>query len=106
MATWLFRPPTVDEGPAGGGPLFNRYELARGITVLETAGVYSSLRFPTQDEIAAATNAYLGGHEYVVSDAIKTALIAANIGVTAGNFTGYVQSGYGYGRYGDGPYGG
>lgn len=87
MATWTFRPPTVEEGPAGLDPLFHRVKITRGVTVLETAGVYSSLRFPTQDELAAATNAYQGGHEYVVDDATKAALIAGGVGVTEANFT-------------------
>lgn len=88
MATWLFRPPTVDEGPASwNDPLFLRVKLARGITVLETDGVYSAVRFPAQDEIAAADAAYLGGHEYTVTDAVKAALIAAGVGVSESNFT-------------------
>lgn len=85
--SWLFRTPVVAEGPAGLDPLFHRVKLNRGITILETAGVYSSLRFPTQDELAAATTAYLGGHEFVVDDATKAALIAGGVGVTESNFT-------------------
>lgn len=85
---WTFRTPSVDEGPASwSNPLFYRIKLARGITILETAGVYRSLRFPTQDEIAAATTTYMGGHEYTVSDAIKAALIAGGVSVTDANFT-------------------
>jgi hypothetical protein len=88
MATWTFRPPTVNEGPASwDDPLFLRVKLARGITVLDTSGSYRAVRFPTQDEIAAATNAYMGGHEYVVTDATKAALIAGGVGVTTSNFT-------------------
>lgn len=88
MATYTFRPPTVDEGPASWeDPLFLRVKLARGITILETAGAYTAVRFPTQDEIAAATTAYMGGHEYAVDDATKAALIAAGVGVSDSNFT-------------------
>lgn len=88
MADWTFRTPVVEEGPASWEDrLFLRVKLTRGITVLETAGVYSAVRFPTQDEIAAATNTYMGGHEYVVDDATKAALIAAGVGVTEANFT-------------------
>lgn len=106
MATYLFRTPTVEEGPAGLDPLFHRVKLTRGVTVLNNSGTYRAVRWPTQDEIAAATFAYLGGHEYVVDDATRTALLAAGIGITTSNFDGYVQGGYGYGRYGSGPYGG
>lgn len=88
MASWTFRTPTVDEGPATWtDPLFLRVKLTRGITVLNNGGTYTAVRFPTQDEIAAATVAYQGGHEYVVDDATKAALIAAGIGVTEANFT-------------------
>lgn len=88
MAAWTFRTPSVDEGPASWSDrLFVRVKLARGITILETSGAYRAVRYPTQDEIAAATTAYQGGHEYVVDDARKAALIAAGVGVTEANFT-------------------
>lgn len=88
MADWTFRTPVIDEGPASWGDrLFIRVKLARGITILDRSGAYTAVRYPTQDEIAAATTAYMGGHEYVVSDATKAALIAAGVGVSASNFT-------------------
>lgn len=107
MATWLFRTPSVDEGPASWGDrLFIRVKIARGITVLEgPPGTYRAVRFPTQDEMNAAFFTYMGGHEYVVDDATKAALKAAGIGVTDANF-GYPPAGYGYGGYGQGAYGG
>ncbi|MFD3531988.1 hypothetical protein [Streptomyces sp. NPDC058664] len=85
---WTFRPPTIDEGPASwDNRLFVRVKITRGITVLDNGGVYTTRRYPTQDEIAAATVAYQGGHEYEVDDATKAALIAADIGVSEANFT-------------------
>lgn len=87
MSTWTFRTPTVEEGPAGLDPLFHRVKLTRGVTVLLNGAVYTTVRWPTQDELAAATFYYLGGHEYVVDDATKAALIAGGIGVTGSNFT-------------------
>ena len=88
MADWLFRTPVVDEGPAvPGAPLLRFYKQARGITVLEHTGAYTAVRYPTQDEIAAATTTYMGGHEHVVDDATKAALIAGGVGVTEANFT-------------------
>ena len=82
-----FFPPTVDEGPAGYG-LFARYTLSRGVSVLKTSGVYATKRYPTQDEISAATEYYAGGHEYEVTSSQKTALINAGIGITESNFEG------------------
>lgn len=88
MSTWLFRPPTVDEGPAvPGSALMRFFKITQGITILDNGGVYSRVRFPIVDETTAATNAYMGGHEYVVDDATKAALIAGGVGVTDANFT-------------------
>jgi hypothetical protein len=88
MTAWTFKTPTVEEGPASWDDrLFLRVKLTRGITVLDNGGTYTAVRFPTQDEIADATTAYQGGHEYTVDDATKAALIAAGIGVTDANFT-------------------
>lgn len=96
----------MDEGPASwDSRLFLRYKLARGITILQTAGAYTAVRYPSQDEIAAATAAYLGGHEYTVDDTTKAALIAAGLGITETNFSQAVAA-YGSGAYGEGPYGG
>jgi len=82
-----FFPPTVEEGPAGSG-LFYRYTHLRGVSVLKTSGVYATKRYPTQDEITAATEYYAGGHEYEVTSAQKSAIIAAGIGITESNFEG------------------
>jgi hypothetical protein len=82
-----FFPPTVEEGPAGYG-LFYRYTLNRGVSVLKTSGVYATRRYPTQDEIAAATEYYAGGHEHEVTEGQKSAIIAAGIGITESNFEG------------------
>ena len=88
MADYLFRTPSTDEGAAvPGSRLMRFYKLARGVTVLDTGGVYTAVRYPSEDEIAAATAAYIGGHEYPVTDAVRAALIAAGIGVTQANFT-------------------
>lgn len=92
MATWTFRTPSVEEGPASwGDPLFYRVKIARGISILEgPPGTYRAARFPTQDEIAASQpHMFMGGHEYLVDDATRLALMGASVGVTADNFTLY-----------------
>lgn len=76
-----FTPPTVEEGPAGGGPLFFRYKIPRADAVLKTDGEYTRTRVPTEGEIAAADIYYAGGRGgYVVSDAEAAALTAAGYG--------------------------
>lgn len=89
MTTYAFAPPMVDEGPAGFGRLFYRYKLARGVSILEgPPGTYRAARWPTEDEITASQpHFFQGGHLYEVDDATRAALIAADIGVTADNFT-------------------
>lgn len=108
MTFWVFRPPTVSEGPASWEDrLFLRVKLDRGVTVLEgPPGAFRAVRFPTQDEIAGATTAYIGGHEYSVNDTTKASLIAGGVGVSAANFTTPDTGGFGSGRFGEGLYGG
>ena len=82
-----FFPPTVDEGPAGFG-LFYRYKHKRGISVLKINGIYYKLRVPSTDQVDSSTEYYAGGHEHNVTNAQKTALINAGIGITESNFEG------------------
>ena len=72
-----FRPPTVEEGPAGNNVLHYRYRLTRGITVINENGVYRQTRYPYQEELDAATAYDLGGSVHIVSAAEKASLEAA-----------------------------
>jgi len=74
---YRFTTPTVSEGPAGEGRLFERFRLVRGITVLKINGEYFEIRFPSQEETQAAEIAYIGGYSYEVSEAEKASLEAA-----------------------------
>jgi hypothetical protein len=81
-----FFPPTVEYGPAALDYLFYRYKLTRGISVLKIGNLYKLFDTPSTDQIDASSEYYAGGHEYEVSDATKTALLNANIGITEDNF--------------------
>ena len=81
-----FFPPTVLEGPASFG-MFYRYKLLRGISVLKIGNKYYKLRVPSTDQVESASEYYAGGHEHNVTEAQKTALINAGIGITESNFT-------------------
>lgn len=81
-----FFPPTVEYGPAALDYLFYRYKLTRGISVLKIGNLYRLFDTPSTDQIDASSEYYAGGHEYEVSDATKTALLNANIGITEDNF--------------------
>ena len=74
---YRFTTPTISEVPAGEGPLFGRYRLVRGITVLKIDGEYFQVRFPSSEEVQDADAAYIGGYSYEVNEAEKASLEAA-----------------------------
>lgn len=87
MTEYIFRPPTVLEGPAGGHRLFEFYRLDRGITIVrDTDGEYAQVRYLDNEYLSDYPELYAGGYEYVVSEETKNALIAGNVGVTEDNF--------------------
>lgn len=74
---YIFRTPTISEGPLAAGRLFSRYRLKRAITVLKIDGEYYEVRYPSSEEVADADIAYIGGGTYPVSSAEKASLEAA-----------------------------
>lgn len=89
MANWIFKTPTVLEGPIGGGSrLWEFFKLDRGVTiVMLTSGTYKKIRYPEDDTLENYPQVYRGGYNYTVDDATKAALIAGGVGVTEENFT-------------------
>ncbi len=88
MATWLFKTPTVEEGPSGSGSrLFYFYKLDVGVSIVRQNGVYSQERYILDSDLPNFQEIYQGGRNYEVSDATKAALIAGGVGVTEANFT-------------------
>jgi len=80
MTQYIFTTPTVEETPAGEGPLFERYKLDRGVTVLRINGIYSSYRYPAQTTIATAQEVYMGGTQTIIDQATADALTAQGYG--------------------------
>jgi hypothetical protein len=82
MMAYYFTPPTVEEGPAGGGPLFYRYPLTRADAVIQRSdGTYFSTRTPSVEETQEnVLYVYLGGHKTPISNSERTSLIAAGYG--------------------------
>lgn len=79
---FFFTPPTIQETPAGGGPLLRRYGLHRGITVyIEANGTVGEVRYPSQTEEQSWSATFLGGHRTEVTEAQKAALEAAGYSV-------------------------
>lgn len=74
---YLFKTPTVSEGPLGEGRLFSRYRLVKGVSVLKMDGEYFEVRYASEDEVKAADKFYLGGIIYEVDEQEKADLEAA-----------------------------
>lgn len=78
-------PPTVP-GIPGNDPAAYRLlrhfkNRAHGQTVLLLDGAYVTLEHPSQNQLDAATEVYLGGHVYEVSDGVAASLTAAGFTV-------------------------
>ena len=87
MTDYIFKTPTIDEVPPTRVFPFNRFKLTNGISISKTDGVYSQSRFPNADDIATYDEFYQGGGTHTVTAAIRSALIAADIGIDSSNFT-------------------
>ena len=86
MADYIFTTPNVQEGPSGKHRLFYFYKRNVGTSVVKQNGTYRINRYPLDPSVETYQEFYIGGHKHVVSDTTKTALIAANIGITEANF--------------------
>jgi hypothetical protein len=78
--TYIFNPPTVEEGPAGFSRLFWRYRIARANTILVYGTAIVSERTPGVDETQAADYCYLGGHSYVITPVEYNILVNGGYG--------------------------
>jgi hypothetical protein len=88
MTEWLFKTPTVEEGPAGGHRLFYFYKIDRGITIVRNDnGQYAQIRYPQDSDLLNYPVVYRGGYNYTVDDTTKASLIAGDVGITESNFT-------------------
>ena len=88
MTEYLFKTPTIEEGPAGLARLFYFYKIDRGITIVRlVTGNYAQIRYPQDEDLLEYPEVYRGGYNYTVNDTTKAALISGNIGVTEDNFT-------------------
>jgi hypothetical protein len=88
MATYILVTPTLEQGPIGGHRLFTFFkQRTKSYTIILSAGVYSLIQYPTQDELDTYTAYYMGGCNHTgITEAIRTAMIADGI-VTSANFT-------------------
>jgi hypothetical protein len=87
MTTYIFEPPIIREGPAGGHRLFSFYKLNVGISIVKDNGTYLQVRYLTDEDLRNYQEVYLGGNKHIVDATTKAALIAGGVGVTEENFT-------------------
>lgn len=80
MTQYIFTTPTVTETPMGDGPLFSRYTINKGVSVLRINGIYSSYRYPAQTDIDTASEFYLGGTKTLITQETADALTAQGYG--------------------------
>lgn len=64
---YQFLPPTVEEGSISVGPLFSRYRMTCGVSILVTGTLVEEKRWPSAEECEAADRVYLGGHRHYIS---------------------------------------
>lgn len=93
------------EVPDRGVGIFRRTTFRQGVSLLKEAGFYRQVDGPTDEEIAAADIAYLGGHRYLVSDAEAGLLTVAGYGANVELIDAYGWDDYGEGLYGVDDYG-
>jgi hypothetical protein len=89
MATYTFVTPTLEQGPIGRHRLFTHFkQRTKSYTVINESGTYSLVQYPLDSDLATYTAYYIGGCNHTgVSDTVRTAMIAAGIGIDATNFT-------------------
>jgi hypothetical protein len=87
MTDYIFKTPIAEEAPIGKHRLFYFRKANKGISVVKQSGVYKQYRFPLDPSVESYEEFYQGGRNHTVTEATKTALIAAGIGVTEANFT-------------------
>jgi hypothetical protein len=89
MATYTLITPTLEQGLIGGHRLFSFFkQRTKGYTIVNRSGTYTLVQYPSQDDLETYTAYYMGGCIHTgITDAIKTAMIAASIGITESNFT-------------------
>lgn len=79
-ATYLFRPPTLEEGIDTTNRLFRFFKFARGISIGVVGSTVTEIRFPYVDDIANYDFFYLGGYDHTISASEAATLTNAGYG--------------------------
>jgi hypothetical protein len=75
MTQWLFKTPTVEEGPAGQARLFYFYKIDRGITIVRNDdGDYAQVRYLQDEDYQNYPEIYQGGYNLLKQDLLLAML--------------------------------
>lgn len=77
---YLFRTPFAGAVAFHTDRLVVRLGLPAGVTLLVNGGIVVESQYPTEEQLAAADAAYVGGHEYVITPSAAAILITAGYG--------------------------
>lgn len=72
--------PTVDEPLETEHPLFGRYKLTRGVSLLVSGSTVVSAQYPNQEDLDLYDHVYLGGRSYDITSEEAAVLTAAGYG--------------------------
>lgn len=73
-------PPTEDQGIESSHPLWGRYKIKRGLSLLVSGSTVVEVQFPNQEDLDAYDYVYLGGHIHEITAAEAATLTAAGYG--------------------------
>lgn len=77
-----FTPPYVTVKAPDAPEPFNRLGMPKTVSVIKNGSSYRQVNWPTDEDVATADAAYLGGRTYGISEAEAAALTAAGYTVT------------------------
>lgn len=77
---YLFRTPKAGAIAFHTDRLVVRLGLPAGVTLLVNGGIVVESQYPTEEQLAAADAAYVGGHEYVITPSAAAILTTAGYG--------------------------
>jgi hypothetical protein len=76
----VLTPPTEEQAIESDHPLWGRYRLKRGLTLLVSGSTVIQTQYPAQEDLDSYDHVYLGGYSHTISDAEAAVLTAAGYG--------------------------
>lgn len=73
-------PPTEDQEIESSHPLWGRYKLNRGLSLLVSGSTVTLVQYPNQEDLDQYDYVYLGGYTHTISTAEAATLTAAGYG--------------------------